>query len=151
MNQNSIQRAIFNELLKGNRVGYADLTNDDVIVTEGRYGVVLNKAHIKFNLAQCVNMPEITLQMQLDVKDNDKQLQKGNEIFMMANGDIVRRLFAEEFEVWVKTKYLDMFDANSIMGHSPTGRVLFFGDMGNLLGVALPVRMGVTLSAKKAV
>lgn len=139
MNNNTIQKKMFNKLLGGARICYLNADGDKEIgLTDGYVMYIIPKKELAISVEKMTAL-ETSTDILCENQDDCRVMPTGN---MKSTGNgIAVQYKCDKFEIWMNEKFVREFDGCNFFANGPLGRVLVKTKFNKKVGIILPIRM----------
>lgn len=138
MNNNTIQKKMFNKLLSGARVYYMDNSVEEIALTDGCVMYIIPKSELAISMEK-MSALETSIDILYEKQEDCQVMPTGN---MKSLGNRVAVQYkCDKFKTWMDEKFLKEFDGCNFFASSPLSRVLVKTKFDKKVGVILPIRM----------
>lgn len=138
MNNNTIQKKMFNKLLSGERVCYMDNSAEEIGLTDGYVMYIIPKSELAISMEKMS-----ALETSIDIvyeKQEDCQVMPTGDVKSLGNRVAVQYK-CDKFKIWIDEKFSNEFDGCNFFASSPLSRVLVKTKFDKEVGVIFPIRM----------
>lgn len=140
MNYIKFQKETFNRLITLNPIGYSEIDNENILVTnDNNIAYVIPKDAIFFNLGKCTKIDSIG--DLLHITPSDKKLKVTDIFRKYKKKRFAQKLTCDQFTVWAQKRFIANVIGCELYAKSPTDRILATDINGKAIAAMMPVEI----------